>query len=314
MAKHTSIKITLKENGLHSLWKGIESYWAYERTKNKWLLKEAILFVHHGIELLMKEILVRHSEYLIFADIGASTVRKQKQANSQGIGVFYLPKPPKTVTYLDAIDRVEAFIHPDNLDSLLLSRLYDLNRLRNQLEHYEIDVDAEQVEELFGDLREPLLDLFESQLGGVKQGEPRRVQQAWTRIEDIARQGYLYEQEVIDLIQCFNGQRVPGTIFNVEGELTLPYFTKITRELFRRFDILAESDDSTWVVEVKSRRYLPLQSIDSFFSAGSMLNNPTLWLVFFGDLTSGPRKRARDLGILLTGKQEWDELKRLLQA
>jgi hypothetical protein len=152
-----TFKISLKENGLHSLWRGIESFQAYTKTQDKWLLKEAIVFVHQGIELLMKQMLVQHSEYLIFEDIGPETVKKQKQANSQGIGIFYLSSPPKTVTYLDSIGRVEAFVKPPELDEPLITRLHELNRLRNQLEHYAIEADVEQIVRLLGNVREPVL-------------------------------------------------------------------------------------------------------------------------------------------------------------
>ena len=57
--------ISLRENGLHSLWRGIEAYGAFDRTQDKLTLKDAIMFLHHGVELLMKEILVKHSPFLI---------------------------------------------------------------------------------------------------------------------------------------------------------------------------------------------------------------------------------------------------------
>jgi hypothetical protein len=55
------------------------------------------MYVHHGVELLMKQILVQHSEYLLFDDLGDATLKKQKQANKEQTGVFQLEKPPRTV-------------------------------------------------------------------------------------------------------------------------------------------------------------------------------------------------------------------------
>ena len=87
---------------------------------------ERLLFLHHGIELLMKEVLIRHSQFLIFEDLKDAS-RKQKQANARGVGIFLLDKPPRTVTYDEAIARVAAFIGPDDLTDDLLDKLMKLN-------------------------------------------------------------------------------------------------------------------------------------------------------------------------------------------
>src|SRR5436190_18867553 len=112
--------------------RGLECYREYDRTSNQMLLKEAIMFLHHGIELLMKEMLVQHNQYLIFEDL-KDLPRKQKEANEKGIGIFLIKNPPKSVTYDVAIKRVEAFINPPQLDENLMDNLESLNRLRNQL-------------------------------------------------------------------------------------------------------------------------------------------------------------------------------------
>jgi len=80
--------ISLRENGLHSLWRGIESYGTYDRNQDKLMLKDAIMFLHHGVELLMKEILIKHSPFLIFEDL-RDAATKQKQADELGLGIFF---------------------------------------------------------------------------------------------------------------------------------------------------------------------------------------------------------------------------------
>lgn len=71
------ITLSLKENGLHSLERGLSIFKSFEQTENIFLLKEAIMFLHHGIELLMKQTLVENSsEVLIFSDIDNETVKK----------------------------------------------------------------------------------------------------------------------------------------------------------------------------------------------------------------------------------------------
>ena len=319
-SRKSSFRISLKENGLHSLWRGIESYQKYIRTQDKWLLKEAIMFIHNGIELLMKEMLVRHSEYLIFEDIGPNTVKKQKEANEKGIGIFYLPKPPKTVTYLDAISRVEAFIQPPQLSESLITRLYELNQLRNQLEHYAVEADVDRIIRLLGNIRGPLLDLFEAQLGGVKREEPVRVSKTWADIEHRAHEAMLREKEVADLVRHFQGQEVPGYLFNLEGHIILPAFKRVLhgariRKLrWVEIDVFAEADDESWVIEVKTGRMLRMAGLYQVAAVSTALERATPWLVFFGEPHNAAREQAKDLGVLLTGIQEWQELDRLVRG
>ena len=80
-------KINLRENGEHSLKRSLESYELYENTGDQMYLKDTIMFLHQGIELLMKQILVAHSPYLIFEDL-KDVPKKQKEADRQGVGIF----------------------------------------------------------------------------------------------------------------------------------------------------------------------------------------------------------------------------------
>src|SRR5258708_387685 len=112
-------KISLRENGEHSFKRGLETYRAFESSEDPWLLKEAIMFLHHGIELLMKEVLYKHSPYLIYEDI-RELHKKQKIADEQGRGIFSITPPPNTVRYEIAIERIDAFIKPPELDKNLI--------------------------------------------------------------------------------------------------------------------------------------------------------------------------------------------------
>jgi hypothetical protein len=124
-------KISLRENGEHSFKRSLESYKAYESSRELMLLKDTIMFLHQSIELLMKEMLVSHSPYLIFEEL-KDIPRTQMEANKQGMGIFFIEKPPRSVTYEVAIDRVEAFLNPIELDENLKQNLNRLNRLRNR--------------------------------------------------------------------------------------------------------------------------------------------------------------------------------------
>jgi hypothetical protein len=319
----TRFKIGLKENGLHSLWRGIESYQQYKKSQDIWLLKEAVMFLHHSTELLMKEILVRHSEYLIFEDLGENTVKKQKQATREGVGIFYLPKPPRTVTYLDAIDRVEAFVSPPELDEPLLTRLRQLNQHRNQLEHYAVDADAATVAQLIANLHKPLVALFEARLGGVKQEEPADVSKTVDEVQTLVSEYRLLEQEVYALVQRFKGQKVPGRLFGISKEFVLPNFSKANVTLNYRstaldgaeVDVLGESEEARWVIEVKAdpgRRTL-LWALSQIIANSAVLD-ATAWLIVFADVPDQFKQMATDQDVLITGASEWEKLKQIIET
>ena len=78
------MQLSLMENGMDSLKKGFEYFLSYQRntvTKNSpdkndyFELKQAILSVHHGIEILLKAILARKDEYLIVDKIDNDYLR-----------------------------------------------------------------------------------------------------------------------------------------------------------------------------------------------------------------------------------------------
>jgi len=162
------LPIDLKANGLHSLQKGIKSYQEFQTTYDYWLLKESVMFLNHGIELLMKEILRQQSEYLIFDRLDDVAV-KQIKANKDGIDLFDINSPPKTVTFGEAIKRVSAFINPPELDKDFQDNLDGLNKLRNKIEHHEVLLDGQTVGQLIDSILEPLYNLLEAQGIRVKE-------------------------------------------------------------------------------------------------------------------------------------------------
>jgi len=78
--KKEKIKITFLENGIDSLNKGFKSLKVYEENlylktgvvtdKERFFqLKDAIIQIHHGIEILLKYILTKENELLVFSEI-----------------------------------------------------------------------------------------------------------------------------------------------------------------------------------------------------------------------------------------------------
>jgi predicted RecB family endonuclease len=123
---------------------------------------------------------------------------------------------------------------------------------------------------------------------------------------------------VAELVQHFRGQEVPGCLFNLEGNIVLPIFRSVDHGIrpdkprWSEIDILAKTDSEPWVIEVKTGRTLKMDGLYRVAAVSSALGKTTPWLVFFGELHQNIRQQAKDLGVLLTGIQEWEELKRLV--
>ena len=78
-------------------------------------------------------------------------------------------------------------------------------------------------------------------------------------------------------------------------------------------DIFAESEDARWVIEVKVRARGPqLADLDQVAAYGS-LSGATLWLVVFGVVPEAVKEIAAQRDILITGSDEWKELKSIIE-
>ncbi|MDR6779421.1 MULTISPECIES: hypothetical protein [Paenibacillus] len=137
-------------------------------------LKDAVMSLNHGIEILFKLLLKSYDEYLIFADIDKyMTARKTMIAKGLS-NVFEANPLLKTVTLNEGIRRAKYLCDYEISEDFETVVQY-LNKIRNQFMHYEISLSGEEVEELLLQLRigyeltyeffveynEDLKDLFE---------------------------------------------------------------------------------------------------------------------------------------------------------
>jgi Domain of unknown function (DUF4268) len=199
------LQLGLFENGLHSFGRGIEKYKKYAELNKKGSfnkasleLKEAILFLNHGIELLMKHI-IKESKFgifLIYEDIESvikdhfnkfekerpiivneakmtklghtkesiaeisEKIRagKEKAKNQNGnTNLVNESKNAKSATYSTILNRVFSIIVPYSESSYeLYDKLRDLNTLRNDIQHLEIDEAFETIDKIFSSLSNEL--------------------------------------------------------------------------------------------------------------------------------------------------------------
>ena len=159
--------IDMLNNGMDSLKRGFSSYLKDEEiVKEKetltledyFVLKQAVLSTHHGVEILLKCILNKKSEFLIVDEIDSNYKEAYKEKNQNGYqSVFQTSKAQKihTITYEEALSRVKYFGNND-LPEVLEKKLKELNTVRNALTHAEVVIKDTDVEKIFDKL---LLDL-----------------------------------------------------------------------------------------------------------------------------------------------------------
>ncbi|OCH20388.1 hypothetical protein [Aliivibrio sp. 1S128] len=172
LKKGVVVKISLIENGIDSLKKGFESLKKYEEMhfidrrgeERFYTLKDAILSINHGVEILFKQVLINHNELLVFSDFdkalkSAFKEKRQKKLTS----IFETEKSPHTVTMQEAIDRLSSFCGIE-IDKKMLLKINQLEKYRNQITHSAIFIKEEDVSDTFNGLIDKVDTFFLQEL------------------------------------------------------------------------------------------------------------------------------------------------------
>lgn len=152
---------------------------------------------------------------------------------------------------------------------------------------------------------------------------------------DRAAMGYLFEQQVENTARRFHGQAVPGKLFGLDGEVTLP----ITRSVERlRLDdakgehgegpdsyeldlvLIGSSPDDMWAIECKHRRgALTRPMIERFLRSTHAVERANgirfarLWIVAPRGIRPDANALADQHGILRSGRRQLEALGRLVR-
>jgi hypothetical protein len=311
--------MSLVDNGTDSLEKGLEAFNRYSSKKDVIHLKDAIMAIHHGLELLLKELLRRESRYLIFEDL-RQIAKKQKQADDQKVDIFFLTQPPRTVSFQEALERVETLIRPKYLDNSLVGALSELNAIRNRIEHYSIDVDVEDVVSLISSIQQPLLTFLRKNLGDI--AAIRRISnaQAWIIARKEFSASEVFQDRVARIMESFHSQTIPGKLFNAFNEVILPDTQRIQREYrHERFpqysvDLYAETARQPWIAEVKSSLPKDVRSVSRIRELAFLasLIEAQSWLISIEKIPSEMIDEAHASRIYLSGPKELESLERML--
>jgi len=210
----------LLDNGTDSLKKSkvsIEQFEALHREHSYHHLKDAVIFLNHGIEILLKYILSSRNESLIFKDIKvymkAKEQLKHMPPKEKGFGIhlernmptiFDVPekdlgnKKLETITLREALNRVQFLcdieITKDFKDSIFL-----INDYRNDLTHHSIKLSSTDEERLISILKtlyDNVLNFFEQHIPGLMEKvDNKRFEVTRAEWEEVQREMHEYYYE-----------------------------------------------------------------------------------------------------------------------
>ena len=181
------MEYSLLDNGVDSLQKAKEYIKKLEVVHEEFAnhhMKDAIIFLNHGIEILLKFMLSSINESLIFDNLKAymdarseliklrkSTPGSESFVVTKYNTVFDVKKgiDLKTITLVAALDRVKLLTSIE-LDDTFVSSVHNLNKLRNKITHHSISMTRAESRELYVQLKgtyKMALDLFEMHIPGV---------------------------------------------------------------------------------------------------------------------------------------------------
>lgn len=172
------MKLNFLDSGMDSLKKGFESFLNYERITffnedniseemRFYHLKDAILFIQHGIEILVKKIIQNHSEYLLFSQIDNHVKNALKQKHEQNLNSVFetdLKHKIHTVTFNESIERLK-IIPQVKISSQLEKRLNELESYRNIIMHSEPYLNEYDINATFDGLSDELDIFFHENIG-----------------------------------------------------------------------------------------------------------------------------------------------------
>lgn len=221
------MEFSLLDNGTDSLKKAkqsIESFEVLEKSTAYHHLKDAIIFLNHGVEILLKYILSSRNESLIFKNIDAYIEAKKELISKheqlaphkpgRGFGdkfnqyysVFDVDKGKKlqTISFDEALRRIQYLcdikIHRDFKGSIRY-----INTCRNKLTHHFMRLNHDEETRLIQHLKgayEQSVQFFEEHIPGVVEKiDAQRFELTKEEWEEHQRmmEEYYYERAISDL-------------------------------------------------------------------------------------------------------------------
>lgn len=321
-----SLRIGLLDNSYHSLNRGYEMWSQWQKSQDAWLLKESIIWVHHGIELALKQLLVQTNEFLVFEDINKAVerlgiLRRKKETENAGVlDLFEHDDKVTSVGFRNLIERVSIALAINELseNKPLRLKIDELTRYRNKIVHFSVLLDIIKVSSLLSDILDPLFLLLER--------EVKDDTFVTKYLPDIRRKAQPLQQfnRIAALVQQFNGQVIPGYLLGLGNECTLPKFdqnTRLSGSEDNEADISVFDLSEPWNVQIK---YNPTPvdieriAIQHQYRKASMEGitdfnfHPKTWLIVMGEIPSQSRDILKEHQVMFSSIEEIGEIEKIL--
>lgn len=114
-------------------------------------LKDAVIFLNHGIEILLKVMLAETDASLMFLDKKAYKEAKVKMLNENKKNVFEVNPKLKTVSTLTALKRLKNSCKVE-VDHEMKRAIEKLNETRNKIMHFDLTLDEQEFSKKIRDL------------------------------------------------------------------------------------------------------------------------------------------------------------------
>jgi len=173
MTEQTSnLKIGLLDNGSHSLKRGYEVWAEWKRSGDAWLLKESVIWIHHGIELLLKQLVAQANEFLVFQDVNKAVerlgiLRKKSGMESAGVlDLFDHDDKVMSVGFKNLIDRAAITLNISEISEKeeLRNNIEKLTRVRNKIVHFSVKLDVIEISGILSEILNPLLYMLSKEI------------------------------------------------------------------------------------------------------------------------------------------------------
>lgn len=329
-----SMQMGLLENARHSLQRGFQQWSLGSTQKDGPTLKEALVWVHHGVELSLKQLLVQQNHFLVFADVDRAVdqlLKLRKKAGLRAATALELFDSQARVTsvgFRNLVDRACVMLDIQELSPDKPLRLYvdELTAYRNRVMHFSVRIPIAEVESLISDLMEPLLELLErhvldKQFVTVYIPEIRQHANSLSvHAHDLYAKG---EARVQDLTRRLSGKVVDGKLLGSTGTVTFPEFETVEATQRGRSgpDIWAGSPSEDWIVEVKMRMTDSASARHALSKLRNHADNhhgratetmpPQCWLVVLGELSSRLLAQLRDSRVFFSEAKDIAALEEL---
>lgn len=154
--RRINMNYSLVENSVDSLKAAYENINKFEESTQSQnpahYIKDAVIFLNHGIEILLKSLISESSQALLFVDINKYLKAKEKMTKENKNDVFEVDESLRTITLEECINRTQ-YACDILIPKKFTAAIYYLLNKRNKLMHYALKLEREDYDVLLKTLK-----------------------------------------------------------------------------------------------------------------------------------------------------------------